>query len=91
MPCVVLLQGINCQGGGLQHHSEQYVAWVAAQPEFLGECKYSSSSDSRSSSSWWGQRIVSCWRVSAIAAAAVAATVAAVGAGTYPRVITATA
>ncbi|WIA17728.1 hypothetical protein OEZ85_009244 [Tetradesmus obliquus] len=29
-------QGINCQGGGLREHTEAYVAWVAAQPEFAG-------------------------------------------------------
>ena len=27
-------QGINCQGGGLKAHAEQYVAWVGSQPEF---------------------------------------------------------
>eukprot|EP00878_Enallax_costatus_P013237 GHUV01013838.1.p1 GENE.GHUV01013838.1~~GHUV01013838.1.p1 ORF type:complete len:497 (+),score=171.69 GHUV01013838.1:611-2101(+) len=29
-------QGINCQGGGLKTHTQQYVSWVASQPEFQG-------------------------------------------------------
>lgn len=29
-------QGINCQGGGLKAHTEQYVSWVGSQPEFQG-------------------------------------------------------
>lgn len=29
-------QGINCQGGGLKQHTEQYVSWVGSQPEFQG-------------------------------------------------------
>lgn len=33
----VFTQGINCQGGGTKQHAEQYVQWVAAQPEFQGE------------------------------------------------------
>lgn len=29
-------QGINCQGGGLKCHTQQYVSWVGSQPEFQG-------------------------------------------------------